>query len=197
MKYLLRLIIVPLVYLACFAFSTVAIASIDGFTPFVKSLVSVAFMLIYLVLLSAVMLKEGQDAYGVLLSNNSQRRYMVETGKIVDFDATKEYGAWKGFVVGLLCCVPLIIMFLLHVISFPRGEESTVSIICEMMYGVFFSIGRTYQETNELGFFIGTGVILVAFPLMTGIPYVIGAKHRRLQQEKVRRINQELHGDKK
>ena len=197
MKYLLRLTIVPLVYLACFAFSTVAIASIDGFNALVKSLISAVFLLLYIVLVTAVMIKEGQDAYGVLLSNNSHRRYMIETGKIVDFNTAKEYKAWKGFVVGLICCIPLVVMVFLHIISFPRGDTSRVSIICEMMYGVFYSIGRTYQHTNETGFFIGAIVIVFALSIMNGVPYMIGARHRRLQQEKIKKMNEELHGERK
>ncbi len=197
MKYLLRLTIVPLVYLLCFAFSMVAIASIDGFNALVKSLIGVLFLLLYIVLVSAVMIKEGQDAYGVLLSNNSQRRYMIETGKVVDFNTAKEYKAWKGFVVGLMCCIPLVVMLLLHTISFPRGDTSRVSIICEMMYAVFYSIGRTYQHTNERGFYIGAIVIIFSLSIMNGVPYMIGARHRRLQQKKIKRINEELHGERK
>ena len=115
----------------------------------------------------------------------------------MDFSTTKEYKVWKGFVVGLICCIPLIVMVLLHLISFPRGDTSRVSIICEMVYGVFYSIGRTYQHTNESGFFIGAIVVVLSLSIMNGVPYMIGARLRRLQQEKIKRMNEELHGERK
>ena len=195
MKYLLRLIIVPLVYLACFAFATTGIASAE-FDEIVKSIISAFMLLIYIVLLAGVMFKEGQDAYGVLLSNDAQRRNIIKTGIVVDFDASKEYKPWKGFVVGLICCIPLVVMVLLHTVAFPRGDTSRVSIICEMVYGIFFSVVRTYQNTNELGFFIITGAILLVYPCMLGVPYVIGAHSRMKRQEEIKKLNEEFHGGK-
>lgn len=195
MKYLLRLLIIPLVYLVCFAFTTTGITSIDGFSPLVKSLISLVLLLVYIFIMFTVMVKEGQDAYGILISNDAQRRRIVETGVVVDFETTKEYRPWKGFAVGAICCIPLVVMVLLHLIAFPRGDTSTVSLLCEMIYGVFFSIVRTYQNANEAGFFIISGVVLILFPLMTGIPYAYGARVRREQQEKVKKLNSELHGE--
>ncbi len=195
MKYLLRMLIIPLVYLACFAFTTTGIASIDGFSPLVKSLISLALLLVYIFIIFTVMEKEGQDAYGILLSNDAQRRRIVETGVVVDFETTKEYKAWKGFAVGAICCIPLVVMALIHLIAYPRGDTSALSLLCEMIYGVFFSVIRTYQNANEVGFFIISAVVLVLFPLMTGIPYAYGARVRREQQEKVKKINRELHGE--
>ena len=86
MKYLLKLIIIPIVYIISFAFLTVGIASIDGFTPLVKSIISILLVGVFTVVISMVMIKEGHDAYGVLLGNNAQRRHIVETGNVVEFD---------------------------------------------------------------------------------------------------------------
>ncbi len=197
MKYLLRLIVIPMVYIVCFAFLTSGVASIDALSPLVKSIVGVVCLLLYMFVIGSIMIKEGQDAYGVLLANDAQRRHIVETGIIVDFDESNEYKAWRGFVVGLICCIPLIVMVLMHTIAFPRGDTSRISIICEILYGTFYSIGRTYHHTNESGFYIGAAIILVALPLITGIPYMIGAHARRKQQENIRRMNDELHGGKR
>ncbi len=196
MKYLLRLIIIPMVYLLFFAFTTIGIASIEAFSQLVKSIISSLLLVFYIIVIAPIMIKEGQDAYGILLSNDAQRRRIVETGIVVDFDTSKEYRPWKGFAVGLICCIPLVLMVFFHLIS-SSGDVSALSKICEMIYGVFYSIARTYKNTNELGFYIGAGIILIVLPLMTGVPYVIGAHNRRLQQEKIKKINDELHGAKR
>ena len=197
MKYLLKLIIIPIVYIISFAFLTVGIASIDGFTPLVKSIISILLVGVFTVVISMVMIKEGHDAYGVLLGNNAQRRHIVETGNVVEFDESKEYRPYKGFLAGLICCIPLIFMVILHLILVPIGNTSEISIICEMFYGLFFSVVRTYLETDAVGFFIISGVILVVLPLITGIPYMFGARRRRLQQENIKKLNDELHGVKR
>jgi hypothetical protein len=197
MKYLLKLIIIPIVYVISFAFLTVGMASIDGFAPIVKSIISIILFIVFAVVIAAVMIKEGQEAYGILLTNNAQRRRIVETGKVVDFDASSEYRPYKGFLAGLICCVPLVIMVIMHLIVAPAGEVSRISIICEMAYGLFFSIFRTYMDTNALGFFLISAGIIVVFPLVTGIPYMVGAARRKLQQDNIRKLNDELHGVKK
>ncbi len=195
MKYLLKLIVVPMVYLLCFAFSTVGIASISGFNELTKCIICAFFLLFYIFLVAIVMIKEGHDAYDILLRNNTQRRHMVETGVVVDFDTQKEYSVWKGFTIGLICCIPLVIMVVVHLLLAPRGETSSVSIFCEMFYGVFFSVARTYKNANEMGFFIGSAFVVVALPLITGVPFMLGASRRRKQQERVRQLNKELHGE--
>ncbi len=197
MKYLLKLIIIPVVYVISFAFLTVGIASIDGFSPIVKSIISIILFAVFALVISAVMIKEGHEAYSILLTNNIQRRRIVETGKVVEFDASNEYRPYKGFLAGLICCIPLVIMVILHLIVAPIGAVSRVSIICEMAYGLFFSIFRTYMVADALGFFLISAGIIVVFPLVTGIPYMIGARKRSLQQDNIRRLNDELHGVKK
>ena len=197
MKYLLRLIIIPMVYVISFAFLTMGLASIEGFPQIVKSIISIILLVLFIIVMSLVMIKEGHDAYGVLLINNAQRRRIVETGVVVDFDQSTEYRPYKGFSVGLICCVPLILMVIAHLIIAPIGLTSRISIICEMVYGLFFSIFRTYLNTDATGFFIISGVILVVFPLIMGIPYMLGARKRRLYQENVKKLNDELHGVKK
>ena len=197
MKYLLRLIIIPMVYVISFAFLTMGLASIEGFPQIVKSIISIILLVLFIIVMSLVMIKEGHDAYGVLLINNAQRRRIVETGVVVDFDQSTEYRPYKGFLVGLICCVPLILMVIAHLIIAPIGLTSRISIICEMVYGLFFSIFRTYLNTDATGFFIISGVILVVFPLIMGIPYMLGARKRRLYQENVKKLNDELHGVKK
>ncbi len=195
MKYLLRLIIIPLVYLVCFDITSLGIYSIPNASNALKLILNIAVIALYFVVLCAIMLKEGEASYNKLLANNLTRKEMIRTGVVKDIDERQEYRWWKGYAVGLICCIPLIVILVFHFILKVPNEVSRPSVIAQLLYMPFFSLVKSSLGMNEGLYLLATAVTLAMLTVGLGLPYFIGAKKREAVQNRIKQANKLFHGE--
>lgn len=195
MRYILRMIIAPGVYFLFFVVAALGIQSFDELQPVVRIILGVISLAIYILCVTGIMLKEGENAFAKLLANDIERKNMIETGKDFNIDDRTEYKPYKAFLSGLICCIPLIVLLIIHLIIREPGETSQMSKIAEILYSPIFIFFGNYKVSNEISFYLGSALTIVLFPCFLGVPYVLGAHKRKAQNDAIVDLNKYLHGD--
>ncbi len=195
MKYLLRLTIIPIVYIFFIDFISIGLDSLDTIGEVAKIIINALCLILYGYVVFKIMQKEGEEAGSYLIKNNYTRREMIRTGNVVEIKTAKEYRWWKGFATGLLCLVPLFVCLVWHLIIRTPNENSPASIIAQLIYVLFYRFLGSYQDSAPSTIFYGLPIAIIGMELITGVPYILGAVKRRKQQEKIKELERELHGE--
>ena len=195
MKYLLRLTIIPIVYIFFIDFISLGLDSLDTIGETAKIIINAVCLGFYGYVVFRIMQKEGEEAGSVLIKNNFTRREMLRTGKVVDINTSKEYRWWKGFATGLLCLFPLFVCLVWHLIVRTPDKNTPASIVAQLIYVLFYRFLGSYQDSTPLTIFYGLPIAILGMEFITGVPYILGAYKRRKQQEKIKELERELHGE--
>lgn len=202
MKYYLKQGVFPFIYqlfMAMIAFGILAINELI----WLKILLAVLNIALYLFIVAAVAYKDGQQALKVQMANDLERREIIRTGEDRPLKLHEEYKPWKGFVFGLISCVPILLFLILHTIVYnATGSYSglgAIAGIIGMMFFIFFRLdaSNATAETAVVPWYTYYGV-LVAVPILMltmGIAYVMGAKKIMRQQEMIREKQRKIYGD--
>ena len=201
--YFIKQIFVPYMYLGMFAlidFAILCIGDTPGLIALKVCLVAVCLGF-FVALMSIVSYRDGQTAYKTLLANDINRRQMIETGREYPIKLAEEYKAYKGFVTGLIVCLPLIICTIIHMCTsgFSNTTGSSTSngagVVMSFIYMVVFAFARV---NNSLPIVPNVFyVCLTALPIIVlsmGVPYIFGAKKIIRQQEMIKKQQNYLHG---
>ena len=194
MKYILRLTIAPLVFFIFFIIIAMGIQALNAGDVLRVILGCLAFIMLVLCL-GGIMLKEGEDAIKILLANDIQRREIIRTGRDVEINVSKEYRPWKGFIVGVIFCIPLVIFIILFATNGVQEGMLNFGKLTEVVYSPFYVLVGDFNKTTSLDVYIGAIFVLVCFPLMLGIPYVLGAHRRKNQTRIAEEMHKSIHGD--
>lgn len=202
MKYYLKQGVFPFVYqlfMAMIAFGILAIKELI----WLKILLAVLNIALYLFIVASVAYKDGQQALKVQMANDLERREIIRTGEDRPLKLHEEYKPWKGFVFGLISCVPILLFLILHTIVYnATGSYSglgAIAGIIGLMFFIFFRLDAAdaTAETAVVPWYTYYGV-LVAVPILMltmGISYIMGAKKIMRQQEMIREKQRKIYGD--
>ena len=201
MKYIwhfLKQMIVPLVYMILLSITCLGITSINNDLLWLKYLLDAVVLVFFGIILGGVSFKDGEDACKILHANDAERRRIIETGEDRPIDRLREYKPWKGFMIGLSACVPLIIMLIIHAcrISIDPTQTQTGA-LAGYIYMVTFSFFLpNLAVTVSAGYYFYTLIAIPVFALMTGVPYILGYRKMEKQYEMIARKHREIYGDK-
>ena len=142
--------------------------------------------------------KEGEKAYKVRMANDLEREFIVKTGEDRPIDRNREYKPWKGFLIGAVACIPLVLIMIVHtiVILFVNPELSAVGGIASFVYMAFF--GFFWLDTSVAIPVTMYYLNLIYVPIMlglVGVPYMLGARKIELQQEMIKAKHHQIYGD--
>ena len=197
MKYLLKQMIIPLIYLVFMAIISFGILCINNDLMWLKVVLNILNLALYGYIVGAVSLKEGEIALKVRISNDAERLRIIETGEDRPLKLKEEYKAWKGFVFGLMACVPLIILLIIHAILTAINPElvgaGAIANFIYLPFGAFIRVDNTMTLENWHFYFNLIAVVII--PILTGIPYMLGARKIQLQQEKILEKQRQIYGD--
>lgn len=203
MKYYLKQGIFPFVYQLFMAMIAFGILAIEDLV-WLKVLLAVLNVAFYLFIVATVAYKDGQEALKVQMANDLERREIIRTGEDRPLKLHEEYKPWKGFVFGLISCVPILLFLILHTIVYnATGSYSglgAIAGIIGLMFFIFFRLdaSNATAETAVVPWYTYYGV-LVAVPILMltmGMAYIMGAKKIILQQEMIREKQRKIYGDK-
>lgn len=203
MWYYIKQSFLPFVYLFFVAMSGFGVVSIGDHLLALKILLALLNLAMYLVIVCGAAYKDGQTAYKTMLANDLERIQIIKTGEDRPLKLKEEYKWWKGYLYGFIACVPLLILLLIHTILILINPTlNGAGVIAGLMYLAFFLFFRL-----KTGVGMGdTAVIapstfyfsLIALPIImlaSGIPYVLGAKKIKLQQERIKAKQREIYGE--
>ncbi len=195
MKYLLKETLIPFLYLVFTATMAFSILMINDSLIWLKALLCALTLAIYACIVIVICEKEGETAYKVLLENDAERLQIIKTGEDRPLRTKEEYKAWKGFVFGLFACVPLIVLLIVNEILMAINPDFVgAGVVMNFMYmtfGAFIRLDSTATLTNIHNYFNLITVVII--PLLTGIPYMLGAKKIRKQQEMVMKKHRQIY----
>ena len=195
MKYYLKQIILPFVYLVCLGFSQLAIDLIG--VPWVEVLVAAIMLFFFSYLMILIFFREGQAALKVRDSNDMLREYMVKTGKPVEIKAAEEYKWYKPIIFGLIISLPLIVVCIIHffLVLFIGAEADGAAIVGRFIYMIYYEIFLyAYKPLVGWEFFY----LLTFIPYICAIlcvPYYFGMKKAKRQADEIKEKQRILHGE--
>ena len=198
MWYYVKQSMLSFVYLFFTAMTAIAIATIGDNLIWLKVVLGILNVGLYGVIIAAASFKDGQNALKVRMANDLERMQIIKTGEDRPLKLKEEYKPWKGFLTGFITCVPLLVLLILHTILILvlgdayTGAGITASIIYMMFY-LFARVNSAVPVTPGLFYWM-----LFALPfmmLLTGIPYILGARKIQLQQDAIKAKQRQIYGE--
>ncbi len=171
---------------------------------YAECILNVIIIVFYLIIIGHMVFKEGEKAVRVRHANDIERAYIVKTGEPRPLKLKEEYKPYKGFLIGVFTCMPMLVGLFIHLIlGLSLGEAYIgAGMVTNFfyfsfywMYGMFLvghgtGVGLTWAQDFIL---LYAFVIIVA---VLGVEYILGAKKSQKQFDKIDDINKELYGDK-
>ncbi len=194
MKYFFKRAILPWVYLIFMTVLTLSVHAIDS--VILKFILVSATLLLYVFIVGAISYKDGQEALKVRLANDIERKTIIETGEDRPLNR-EEYKPYKGFLIGVIVSIPLIILLLLHTLSIPSAQGATTvfGTITNVLYSIIFNFFRITGAKLTVYTTYYTLLYVPVICLSTGIPYILGAKQIENQQKHIKEIHQQIYGE--
>lgn len=206
MKYYLKNGFFPFIYQLFMAMIALGILSINGLV-WLKAILALLNVGLYLFIVAAVAFKDGQEAYKVQMANDLERREIIRTGEDRPLKLHEEYKPWKGFLTGFISCSPIVALLIIHtVVYLATGTYTGIGAIAgviALMFFIFFRLdAAAAAETAETAavvpwyIYYGALVALPVIMLTVGLAYILGAKKIARQQEIIREKQRQIYGDK-
>ena len=193
--YLLKQTIVPLIYLLFGTVIALGILLIGNNLIWFKVVLLFLNLALYVFIVGSISFKDGETAYKVLMANDLERWNIIRTGEDRPLKIKQEYALWKGFMPGLLSCIPLVLAFILHFIV-DKGNNTPALAFSNVLYLSFGAFANVVQgqENVILAFYLNL-TALAFLPLATGCSYYLGARKIRVQQEMIAEKKRQIYGD--
>lgn len=199
MKYYIKNAVLPFVYLFFMAITAFGILTIGDNLLWLKYVLLVLNLGLYVFIVCAYGYKMGQDALKTRNANDLERKQIILTGELRPLKLDEEYKPYKGALIGATACAPLIILLLLHTVLGLCGVGNGAGIIASLVYLCFFAFFRASGSVAQATF--GTYYItLIAVPVIVaamGISYFLGARKIELQYKKIKENQRRIYGEDK
>lgn len=198
MKFYLKMAIMPFVYIFFSAMLGIGIILIDQKLVFLQYALCCVNLAFYVLVVGVAGFKDGQKSIKVRNQNDQFRKVIIETGEDLPLNLQEEYKPWKGFVIGLVACIPSVLLILIHVIlnlvnPVPHYGFGVASGVLSTVVFSFFMVSSAVKTWTYYLF------VLLIIPVVCGSYggfYVMGAKKAQKQYDKVAQIQRTIHGDK-
>lgn len=199
MKYYLKKAFFILVYIVLTSFIAMAILLIDGQVA-LKVLLLIANLALFIYIVCGMAYQDGQKAYRVLTANDKEREHIIKTGEDRKLKEDEEYKVHKGFLIGFISCVPLVVMLILHWILAQNSQVNT-NISESANYLYFFASAFFNLDPNgvyQAVVYASPYWSLLSIPpimLAHGICFILGARKIKQQYESVKSIHKSIYGE--
>lgn len=195
MGYYFKKALLPFVYLIFMMMLSFAVYSVKSVA--IRYVLVSAILIIYVFIVGGVSYKEGQQALKTRISNDIERRIIVETGEDRLLNTKEEYKPYKGFLVGFTACIPLLVLLLIHALLIPSA--SGTSTFAGTVAGIIYIVVYNFFRVSSIPITLYTPFYsLLAVPvlmLVTGIPYIMGAKSIERTQKEIKDIHKQIYGE--
>ncbi len=193
--YLFKQTIILFVYLVTMMVIALAIAAIEPVKlTWLKYFLFVLNIALFSFIAFKLIQKTGEEAYKLKHSNDIKRRVIAETGDLYDLNTIKEYNRWDGLYIGLIVCIPLVLVVLVGLILGACGvEESATDLINMIIYGAFVVPVRTINTNASSAWFLWA---IIPICLTTYFGYAFGVYKVKKQYDKIDATKEKIYGKK-
>lgn len=202
MKFYLKQGIIPFVYIIFVSVISMAILAIGDDLVWLKAVLCTCNIALYSAVAVGTSFKEGQTALKVRVANDLERQQIIKTGEYRPLKKHEEYKWWKGFLIGGIACLPLLILLLLHTILIIINPAlNGCGVVASFIYMAFFAfimlkVGKADNTVpiEPTKFYFG----LIALPIVMlacGIGYNLGARKIQQQQNAIKQKHREIYGE--
>ncbi len=202
-KYFLKQMFFPLLYAIMMMMINMSITMITEDLLWLKYMLFALSFALFAFIVCAVAFKDGQEAVKIRHMNDVERLNIIRTGEDRPLNVVKEYKPWKGFVSGLMVCIPLFILMIIHTIYLltnPSSPTPWAGAVSSFIYSVVFSFFNpnleVYKTCAQLSRYYYCLIAIPVFALLVGVPYMLGAKKQLLLYKSVEDKHKAIYGDK-
>ncbi|MCQ2387023.1 MAG: hypothetical protein MJ066_01070 [Clostridia bacterium] len=154
-------------------------------------------LLLFLVINFVLFNHHGIEGAKTMFANDLQRKEIIRTGKDLPLKEAEEYKVFKGFLMGVIVCAPLIIMLLIQSLIWIIGGEDASRIVGGIGVGLYFNFFAYFSFKDYLS--IGSYYLsLFLVPLVSafcGIGYIYGGNKVISEKERIRKKQKEIYGE--
>ncbi len=194
MKYYLKNAILPFIYLFFMAITAFGILMIKDLV-WLKVILCILNLSLYCVIVFVYAFKLGQDGIKVRTANDLERRNIVLTGEARPLKLSEEYKPYKGFIIGLMTCAPLLLLLVAHTIMFLCGGGNIFGVISSFIYLMVYAFFRLGETPVTPYVFYWTLFAVLIITVVVGVAYILGARKIELQQEKIKENQRRIYGE--
>ena len=198
MKFYLKKAIIGLAYLLFSAVTAYAILFIPDLVG-LKIALLVLNLSLYCYVLAVTAFQDGQTAYKVRLANDLNRKQIILTGDDIPLDKQNEYKHYKGFVIGLIICIPVIVLIGIHAILMATNSSNQdFGLVASYIYMMVYAFAGLHVKVENLFNVVSPYWNLLAIPviiLVQGVFFYLGGRKIELQQEMIREKHRMIHGE--
>lgn len=197
MKYYLKSAIMPFIYLFFMMIIALGILAIKDLL-WLKIILLVLNVGLYGLITSIFAFKTGQEGIKVRNYNDLERKQIIATGEPRKLKLHEEYKWYKGIIIGLIVCAPLVLCLIIHTIVHLCGGGNvfgTIGSIIYLMAHGFVSLFVNGDMVTWSTFYYS----LIAIPIIVipiAVSYYLGGRKIEIQQRKIRENQQKIYGDK-
>ena len=195
MWYYVKQSFMSFIYLIFTAIIALVIMTVQNF--WLRLVLSLLNLALYLVIVCATSYKEGELALRVRISNDLERKIIVRTGEDRPLKLKEEFKEWKGFIFGLVACVPLVILLIIHtiIVSFIDPTYLNVGAISAFIYANFYGFASLFFGELASWHYYFSLIALPILSLSTGIPYIWGGRRVERQRSIIEQKKRQIYGD--
>jgi hypothetical protein len=198
MKFYLKMALLPFVYLLFTAMIGLGIMLLEDDLMWLQIFLSATNTIFYGIIVSVAGYKDGQKALRVREQNDTFRKRIVQTGEDIPLNVIEEYTPWKGFFIGALSCIPLVVLWIIHfIIVLATGKTATfvggIAITLYVVIAFFFNTDVKFMSFASSFYFTALYVPFVV--LLTGFGYLLGAKRQMKRQAKIEEYQRQFSED--
>ena len=133
---------------------------------------------------------------------NFERKIIIRTGENRPLDLIGEYKVWKGFLIGAVACIPVVLLLLIHTILVAIDPTQTgVGTLVSFLYMCVFAFYRinviqtgwdsmdqslAANATIAPELYYVTLLMIPILILTIGIGYFLGAKREELKNRRLK-----------
>lgn len=206
MWYYVKQSFISFIYLFFTAIIAFGIMCIDSDLAWLRIILLVLNLGLYVVIVAAASFKDGQEALKVRIANDLERLQIIRTGEALPLKLREEYKPWKGFISGAISCIPLIVLLIVHtILIFAAGKQYIgAGAIASFIYMMVFAFARcTVPTASESAVAVAPDpfmhywslLVIPVIILSTGIPYILGARKIELQQQRIKEKQRQIYGE--
>lgn len=195
MGFYIKKAVFPFVYLFFMAITAFGILCIKESLLWLKIILAVLNLGLYCFIVAGVFYKEGQEAVKIQHANDLERREMIRTGTVRPLKLKEEYKPWKGYFIGFIACVPLILCMLVHsIIMLAGGTSRAFGVAGGFIYFVVFVFFNFSGKTLGMADYFYALAAVPLIILLAGVFYNLGARKIKLQQKRINEQRAQIYG---
>lgn len=197
MFYYLKQSVLSLFYLITMSITAACICIIKSDALlWLKIILGILNLSLYIALVAMASFKDGEKAMRVRNANDLERQLIVKTGEYRPLNLAEEYKPWKGFIFGLITCIPLIALIVAHAIV---TAINPAQVICGNFAAWIYMLvycfnGFSLNMILPASTFYFSLLALPVIVLSTGIPYLLGGRRVEKAQRKIEEKRLEIYG---